>query len=689
MRKNMKDYSMNKLRNLMFVGSSGAGKTSLAEQIFHLTKASNRLGKIDEGNTILDFDPEEIARKSSLGLSIGYVDYKGHRINILDAPGSPDFVGDTVVAIPAVENVVVVANATGGFEVGLELALEQLEDKKKGRIILVNRMDNEHADYDKTLEAIYENAGFNPVKIHIPIGKEGGFTGVVDIIKQKAITADGEGEIPADMADIVEDARMQLMESVAETDEELLNEFLENMELSEESLIRGMKKAISEGELSPAFACSAGTGVGVLAFLQGAIDYLLSPEDCKEMQLQEGEDTKDFVCSPDGELLGYMFKLYADPSMGEFAYVRMFSGTIKSGTEFFAPERDIKDKAGNMYYMLGKNRHDTSEIRAGEIGGLVKLRSARVMNSIVAPNARHTIIPVELPPATTWQAIKAMNQSDEDKIGSSLQRVIAEDSTLRYELNPETQENVLAGMGEQQLQLVIKKLKNRYKVDAELQAPRISYKETITAGAESQHRHRKQSGGRGQYGEVYFRIKPTERGAGFEFVNAIVGGVIPSNFIPAIEKGLVETMEEGIIAGYPVVDISVEVYYGSYHDVDSSEMAFKIASSVALKEGFKKCKPILLEPIHDLVIIVPSEYMGDVMGDISTRRGRIMGMEQKGKKQYLSAQMPVVEMYNYFPALKSFTQGRGRFTQEFSHYERVPEDVAQRVIAAWQDDDAQ
>ncbi|HHV37007.1 MAG TPA: elongation factor G [Candidatus Cloacimonetes bacterium] len=685
----MKDYSMNKLRNLMFVGSSGAGKTSLAEQIFHLTKASNRLGKIDEGNTILDFDPEEIARKSSLGLSIGYVDYKGHRINILDAPGSPDFVGDTVVAIPAVENVVVVANATGGFEVGLELALEQLEDKKKGRIILVNRMDNEHADYDKTLEAIYENAGFNPVKIHIPIGKEGGFTGVVDIIKQKAITADGEGEIPADMADIVEDARMQLMESVAETDEELLNEFLENMELSEESLIRGMKKAISEGELSPAFACSAGTGVGVLAFLQGAIDYLLSPEDCKEMQLQEGEDTKDFVCSPDGELLGYMFKLYADPSMGEFAYVRMFSGTIKSGTEFFAPERDIKDKAGNMYYMLGKNRHDTSEIRAGEIGGLVKLRSARVMNSIVAPNARHTIIPVELPPATTWQAIKAMNQSDEDKIGSSLQRVIAEDSTLRYELNPETQENVLAGMGEQQLQLVIKKLKNRYKVDAELQAPRISYKETITAGAESQHRHRKQSGGRGQYGEVYFRIKPTERGAGFEFVNAIVGGVIPSNFIPAIEKGLVETMEEGIIAGYPVVDISVEVYYGSYHDVDSSEMAFKIASSVALKEGFKKCKPILLEPIHDLVIIVPSEYMGDVMGDISTRRGRIMGMEQKGKKQYLSAQMPVVEMYNYFPALKSFTQGRGRFTQEFSHYERVPEDVAQRVIAAWQDDDAQ
>jgi len=342
-----------------------------------------------------------------------------------------------------------------------------------------------------------------------------------------------------------------------------------------------------------------------------------------------------------------------------------------------------------MYFMLGKNRHDCSEIRAGEIGALVKLKNAKVMNSIVAPNARHAMMPTDVPTATTWQAIKAVNQSDEDKIGSSLQRVIAEDPTIRYELNAETHENVLSGMGDQQLQLVLKKLKNRYKVEAELKAPRIQYKETITASAESNYKHKKQSGGRGQYGDVYFRIKPTERGEGFQFINAIVGGVIPSNFVPAIEKGLVETMEKGIIAGYQVVDVSVEVYYGSYHDVDSSEMAFKIASSMALKEGFKKCKPILLEPIHNLVIIVPGEYMGDVMGDISTRRGRIMGMEQRGKKQYLSAQMPVAEMYSYFPALKSFTQGRGRFTQEFSHYERVPEEITQKVVAAWQDNDVQ
>ncbi|MDI9529281.1 MAG: elongation factor G [Candidatus Cloacimonadota bacterium] len=684
----MKEYDLKKLRNLLFMGSSGAGKTTLAEQIFYLTHTTTRLGKIDEGNTVMDFDAEEISKGMSLNLSLGFVNHKDHKINIIDTPGNPEFIGEVIAAIPAVENAVVVANATGGFEVGMELAVEQLDHKRVGKVIVVNRMDNEHADFLKTLDSIRENSSLNPTPIHIPIGKEGAFEGVVDIIRQKALRPSGESDIPADMQSAVEEARMNLMEAVAETDEELLNAFLENMELNDAQLIGGLKKAVANGDICPAFVCSAHTGVGVLAFLDAVTQYLPSPEDANPLQVLENNNPKEMVVKADGELLGYVFKLYADPNMGDYAYLRIFSGTLKTGTEFYIPEKDAKDKAGNMYYMLGKTRNDTQEIRAGEIGALVKLKYAKALNSVTSVGSKLSLPLPELPTPTYWQMIRAAQQSDEEKIGQSLQRVIAEDPTIRYELNPETHENVISGMGEQQLQLVLKKLKNRYKVDAIMKDPRIPYKETIMGSAESQYRHKKQSGGRGQYGEVYFRIKPTERGEGFQFINAIVGGVIPSNFIPAIEKGLVETMEKGIIAGYQVVDVSVEVYYGSYHDVDSSEMAFKIASSMALKEGFKKCKPILLEPIHDLVIIVPSEYMGDVMGDISTRRGRIMGMEQRGKKQYLNAQMPVAEIYQYFPALKSFTQGRGRFTQKFSHYEKVPDEIAAKVIAAWQDSEA-
>jgi elongation factor G len=683
----MKEYSLKKVRNLLLMGASGAGKTTLAEHLFFLTHTTSRIGKIDEGNTVMDFDAEEIAKGMSLSLSLGFINYNDFKINILDAPGNPDFIGDSITAIPAVENVVLVCNAAGGFEVGLELAMEQLENKKVGKVVLVNRMDNEHADYYKTLEAIHENTGVNPTPLHLPIGKENTFEGVVDIIRQKAIRPTGESDVPAEMQDTVEEARMHLMEAVAETDEELLNSFLENMELSEAQLLSGLKKAIANGEIIPAFVSSAHTGVGVIPFLDAVTQYLPSPEESNPMHILKDGVPAEFIAKADGELLGYIFKLYADPNMGDYAYVRMFSGSLKTGMEFFTPEKDTKDKAGNMYFMLGKTRNDTQEIRAGEIGALVKLKNAKALNSITAIGSNLSIPMPELPTATYWQMIRASNQADEDKIGSALQRVIAEDPTIRYDLKLETHENVISGMGEQQMQLVLKKMKNRYKVDAMMKEPRIPYKETIMGSAESHYKHKKQSGGRGQYGDVYFRIKPTERGEGFKFINAIVGGVIPSNFIPAIEKGLVETMEKGIIAGYQVVDVAVEVYYGSYHDVDSSEMAFKIASSMALKEGFKNCKPILLEPIHDLTIIVPSEYMGDVMGDINTRRGRIMGMEQRGKKQYLNAQMPVAEMYFYYPALKSFTQGRGRFVQKFSHYEKVPDDIAAKVTATWQDSD--
>jgi len=681
----MKEYAMKKLRNLLFLGASGAGKTTLAEQIFFMAGATTRIGKVDEGNTQLDFDSEEIAKKMTLGLAIGFVDWNDHRINILDVPGYPDFVGDSIAAIPAVENAVIVANAAGGYEVGLELAMENLEHKHLGKVILVNRMDNEHADFEKTLDLIHENTGISPVPIYIPIGKENTFEGVVDIIRKKAFIRDKEADIPANMQSQVDEARAKIMEAVAETDEALLNNYLENGELSETEMMSGLKKAIANGDVVPAFACSAGTGVAVKAFLDAIVNYLPSPEDKKEIAVLENDKPTTLIASPTGTLLGYIFKLYADPNMGDFTYVRILSGTLKTGMEFYTPEKDSKDKAGNMYFMLGKNRHDTSELRAGEIGALVKLKNSKVLNTITAVGSKYQLPPVHFPSAVIWQCIKALNQSDEDKIGQALTKCIAEDSTVHSELNQETRENVISGMGEQQLALVLRKMKNRYKVDAVIKEPRIPFKETIMGSSEANYKHKKQSGGRGQYGDVYIRIKPLERGEGFKFINSVVGGTIPSNYIPAIEKGVVEKMEKGIIAGYQVVDISVDVYFGSYHEVDSSEMAFKIASSMALKEGFAKAKPILLEPIHEITIIVPSEYMGDVMGDISTRRGKIMGMEQRMKKQYLTALLPAVEMFSYFTALKSLTQGRGRFEQKFSHYEKVPDEITAKVIAAWQD----
>ncbi len=677
----MKQYSLDKIRNIGFFGGSGAGKTTLAEHLFNYAKMTSKIGKIEDGNTVLDFDPEEIERKMSLMTSLGFVDWKDWRINIVDTPGNPDMIGDQTTATAAVETAVVVANATGGFEVGLEQALELLESKKIGKALLVNRMDSENADFNKVIELIYENMEIKAVPVMIPIGAEGSFRGVVDLVKQKAYIDNELTDIPADLADVVEEKRMELMESIAETDEALLDIFLEEMELSEENMVNGIKKAVVEGNLMPAFACSATTSQGIKAFIEGCINYLPSPADAKEITIIEKGEEKQMIVSPDGDLLGYIFKSIADPVMGDIAYVRVFSGTLSNALDVLVPEKDGKDKVGNMFYIMGKNRKDTTELKAGEIGGLVKLKTAKNLCSMVNLNSKIQYPAVELPSPVYWQAIRAANQSDEDKIGEALNKLSNEDPTIRTEINAETHENVVSGMGSQQIALLQKKLKARYKVEALLQNPRVAYKETLTGSSDVKYRHKKQSGGKGQFGEVYFRVKPRQRGEGFEFINAIVGGVIPSNYIPAVEKGLHESLKKGIVAGYEIVDISVELYFGSYHDVDSSEMAFKIASSQCLKLAFDEAKPVLLEPIMIANIIIPNEYMGDVMGDISTRRGKIMGMEQIGRKQILKAQLPQSELFAYFPSLKSLTQGRGRFTNEFSHYERVPADNAKKIIA--------
>ena len=679
---------MKQIRNIAFVGSSGAGKTTLTEHLLFQAKATSRIGKVEDGNTVMDFDQEEISKGMSLTLAIAQFKWKNHNINLIDTPGSADFVGDQIAGIAAADIVAIVANAAGLLEVGLEQTLDQLNDKKDvSKALIINRMDNENADYDKVLELIRENLGITPVPVFVPIGKENAFEGIVDLVKNKAFVRGSYTDIPANMQDYVEEKRGELIEAIAETEEELMEKYFEAGTLTDEEIEKGLKAGIAQGMILPALCCSAATEVGIHPVLDAFVEYFPSPLDKEKVMVLENGKEKELIVSEDGATLGYIFKSVADPITGDVGYVRMFSGSIKPGMDVFIPEKDSRDKISSMYRMLGKNRSETSTLKAGDIGALVKMRVGRGFNSIVDTSSKLSFITPQLPTPVYWKTIKAVNQSDEDKIGNGLTRLLDEDPTLRFEFNAETTENVLSGIGELQIGMVQKKMKNRYKIDTELNDPKIPYKETIMGKSDTQYKHKKQSGGRGQYGHVHFRIGPKGRGEGYEFINSIVGGTIPSKFIPAVEKGIVETLEKGIVAGYPVVDIFVDCYFGSYHDVDSSELAFKLAASQALKKGFQEARPIILEPIHEVQIVIPSEYMGDVMGDVSTRRGKIVGMEQKGKKQILNAQIPLAELFAYFPALKSLTQGRGRFDQKFSHFEKLPDELAEKIIASYQDSD--
>ncbi len=681
----MKTQDIKKIRNITFSGASGSGKTTLAEHLLYKSKAINRIGKVEEGNTVMDFDQEEIAKTMSLSLGMAHFEWKDHTVNLIDTPGNPDFVSDKIAGFTAADTIIIVANAAGEYEVGLEQTLEQLTRRdNQPTAIVINRMDNEHADYDKIMELVRENLGITLAPIIIPIGKENSFEGVVDIIKEKAYIKDHYTSIPEHMKDTVADYKMKLIEAVAETDEELMERYCESDTLSPEEIRSGLAKGIVEGLLQPVFACSAGNEIGLVPLLDAIVEYLPSPADKEVIALENGEK-KIIECKEDGVVLSWLFKSIADPVTGDIGYVRVISGTLKPGMEVIVPEKGLKDKIGSIYKVKGKNRTETNELKAGDIGALVKLKVARTFNTITSVNSKLKIPPPVLPTPVYWKTIRALSQGDEEKIGTGLSKLLDEDPTLKFELNTETSENVLSGVGELQIAMVQKKLKTRYKIDTELNDPKIPYKETILGKADVNYKHKKQSGGRGQYGEVYFRISPLERGEGYKFINSIVGGTIPSKFIPAIEKGINETTQVGIIAGYKVVDISVDCYYGSYHDVDSSELAFKLASSQALKKGFQEAKPIILEPIHQVNIIIPIEYMGDVMGDISTRRGKILGMEQQVKKQILIAHLPLSELFSYFPTLKSLTQGRGVFDQKFSHYEKLPEELTAKIVAAYQE----
>lgn len=686
----MKNYSIDKLRNVALVSHSGAGKTSLAEAMLFVSKGINRLGRVDDGTSTLDYDPEEVKRQISINLSMAPIEWKDHKINILDTPGYFDFVGDVTAALRVADTALIVVCASAGVEVGTEKAWDMTEQNNIPRMIYINKMERENANFDRVVEQLRSMFGQKIVPVQIPIGTADSYRGHIDLIQQKAYLWDGNsvtvGDIPAEMADDVEMARDALIEAVSVTDDELMMKYLEGEALTDQEVEAALAVGTRTGDVVPVFCGSASANVGVSELLDYCIKCAPSPKE----RIDVGIDTKsgdEVEISPEGDkLCALVFKTLADPYVGKLTLFKVLSGTMKSDSTVHNLSAGRDERVGQLFVIKGKENIPVTQISAGDIGAVAKLQETNTNDVLTVKGATVKPKGIEFPQSVMTMAVQPLAKGDEDKIGNGLARLAEEDPTFKVEKSAETSEILISGLGDLHLEIMCSRLHSKFGAEVELSTPSIPYRETIRGSVKVEGKHKKQSGGRGQYGHVWLEISPGS-GEGddeLEFVDNIFGGAVPRQYIPAVEKGIRETMEEGIIAGYPIVNLKVSLYDGSYHSVDSSEMAFKIAASMALKKGFADANPVLLEPILNVKIVVPESFMGDVMGDLNKKRGKILGMEPQGGNQVIRAQVPMSEMFKYAIDLRSITQGRGSFTTEFSHYEEVPQNIAEDIIAARQ-----
>jgi elongation factor G len=674
-----------KIRNIGLVGQRGAGKTMLAEAMVYAAGITNRLGRIEDGTTTSDYTEEEKARQTSLNLSLLPIPWKNHKINLLDLPGHMDFTGDVLSGLAAVDMVAVVINAGSGVEVGTMQYFGHVEKANKPAMFVVNRLDKENTDFAANLTALQEAFGKAVVAVQWPIGKADGFKGIIDLIAMKSMTFDDKGkqttgEIPGDMKAAAESGRERLMEAVAESNDELLEKFFEQGTLTDEELRSGLKNGITKAAIFPVMAASATSVIGASSLLDFAVQYLPTPAEVPPIKAKKsgsGEEI-EIPCSAADPTAVYIFKTLSEQHIGDLSLARVFAGKLASGMELVNAQRG-SERIGQIYEVTGKDRKEVDAALAGDIVALVKLKDTRTGNSLCAKERVVELPQPDYPEPVMDMAIRPKAKGDEERIGMGLSKLNDSDPTFKVVQDPSLKQILLFGQGDAQIDLLVEKLKNRYSVEVELDKPKIPYRETVKGKIEIQGKYKKQTGGRGQYGDCWLRIESRERGAGFEFADEVKGGVIPGKFIPSVEKGVVEAMQEGGLCGAPIVDIRVAVYFGSYHSVDSSDMAFKVAGSMGFKEGYLKCSPVILEPIYNIAVLVPEDYTGDVMGDISSRRGRIIGMEPLGKMQRVRASVPLAELYKYSVDLRSKTQGQGVYTREFSHYEEVPSDVAHRL----------
>ena len=679
----MKDYDVAKIRNVAVVGHGSSGKTSLTSAFLFNAGATSRLLKVDKGNTVTDYDPDEIERNISINSAVCFTEWNGSKINFVDCPGYTNFLWDTRASLRAVDAGLVLVCGVAGVEVGTEKVWEMLEEAKLPVILIINKLDRENSNYSRTMEVIHQFFGRQAVSVQLPIGEEKNFTGVVDLIRKKAFIFEKnesgkfkEEEIPEDMKEEAEKKIEELTEMVAENDEQLMEKYFENGELSSQELIEGLKKSIFNRQFFPVFVASALMNIATQPILDGIVNFFPSPVERGEIEGEKGT-TKP---SPDEPFSALVFKTISDPYTGRISLMRIFSGKVNPDATVTNSSKDITEKLGGLFFMKGKEQIPAGQAKVGDIVATAKLKDTSTGDTLCAKGASVKFSSIVFPEPSISFAIEPKTRADEDRISQAVHRITEEDPTVRIEREPETNELIISGNGQLHVEIITDRLKKRYDVNVALKPPKIPYKETIKGKSDVQGKYKKQTGGRGQYGDVKIKMEPMPKGQDFEFEDKIFGGSIPRNFIPSIEKGIQEARKKGVVAGYPAVDFKVILYDGSYHDVDSSDIAFKIAASMAFKKGMKGAKPTILEPIMNIEVYSPEAYMGDIMGNLNGRRGKVQGMEQKGTLRIIKAVVPMAEMLDFEPTLTSITGGRGSYLMEFSHYEEVPGQLQQKIV---------
>lgn len=668
----MKEYSTDRIRNVAVASHQGTGKTSLVEAMLFNSGCITRLGKVEEGNTVCDWDPDEVKHHISINTTLAPVEWKGYKINLIDTPGYADFVGEVREGLRVADAVLFVVSAVDGLQVGTEMTWQYADERNLAKIVFVNKMERENADFEAVVDQLRERYGSRVVPVEVPIGREHSFEGIVDVMRGKAYSYKGgkgtEIDVPPELHEQVATYRQQLVEAICETDDELMARYLDEEELDDDDLVKGLHAATARGEVIPVGCGSATTNMGVAQVLDALVEYVPSPDETSE--------------NLNGQFAALVFKTIADPYVGKLSFFRVYGGVVRNDTHVYNATRSHDEHIGPVLVLRGKQQENIALLHSGDIGAVAKLHDTHTGDTLCMRDKPVALDGILFPSPAFSASVMAKTKADLDKLGQALHRITEEDPTLHVQRDPETAETILSGVGESHLQIAVERLKRKYSVDIELGDPTVPYRETITSSAKAEGRHKKQTGGRGQFGDVWVQFDPNPDGD-YEFVNKVVGGSVPKQYIPAVDKGVQEAMIKGPLAGYPVINIRATLYDGKYHDVDSSEMAFKLAGSLALREGIMKANPVLLEPIMNVEVIVPENYMGDVIGDLNSRRARVLGMEPVGGgRQRVMAHAPMAEMLHYATVLRSITQGRAVFTMTLLNYEQLPPYEAQKIIDA-------